>query len=174
MCFFFLKNNLHFFVAKTIYVLFLSQTRFTRFVVAKKIYVFFCSENNLCIFLSQKRCARFFVAKTIYALRPESVCALKVAIRKVQTFWASAASIRDILKKKFYIMPYLFNFHVHSGNFIINGLLSGQALKTVFVFRAFFSPPYCSSPTFAFEFAPECGPSMSSVQEPLHILEAAS
>ena len=71
-------------------------------------------------------------------------------------------------------MPYLFNFHVHSGNLIINGLLSGQALKTVFVFRAFFSPPYCSSPTFAFEFAPECGPSMSWVQEPLHILEAAS
>ena len=32
----------------------------------------------------------FFVAKTIYALRPESFCALKVAIRKVQTFWASA------------------------------------------------------------------------------------
>ena len=34
--------------------------------------------------------AHFFVAKTIYALRPESFCALKVAIRKVQTFWASA------------------------------------------------------------------------------------
>ena len=27
--------------------------------------------------------------KTIYALCPESFCALKVAIRKIQTFWAS-------------------------------------------------------------------------------------
>ena len=42
------------------------------------------------IFLSQKEFTHtFFVAKTIYALRPESFCALKVAIWKVQTFWAS-------------------------------------------------------------------------------------
>ena len=73
-------------------------------------------------------------------------------------------------------MPHLFYFHFHSGPcyFIINGLLSGQALKTIFVFLVLFSPPHCLSTTFAFEFAPECGPSMSWVQEPLHILAAAS
>ena len=32
---------------------------------------------------------RFFCRKTLYALRPESFSGLKVAIRKVQTFWAS-------------------------------------------------------------------------------------
>ena len=32
---------------------------------------------------------RFFCRKTMYALRPESFSGLKVAIRKVQTFWAS-------------------------------------------------------------------------------------
>ena len=52
-----------------------------RFFVTKRIYApFFCRENDLRV---------FFVAKTIYALHPESFCALKVAIRKVQTFWAS-------------------------------------------------------------------------------------
>ena len=69
------KDDLHtlFFVAKTINAPFLSQKEFTHvFFVAKTIYAF------------------FFVAKTIYALCPESFCALKVAIRKVQTFCASA------------------------------------------------------------------------------------
>ena len=68
------KNDLH--------TLFLSQKLFMHFFVTKRIYAYFlCRENNL---------HAFFVAKTIYALRPESFCALKVAIRKVQTFWASA------------------------------------------------------------------------------------
>ena len=58
-----------FFVAKMIYG-FLLQKQCTFFLVAKTIYA-------------------FFVAKTIFALRPESFCALKVAIRKDQTFWAS-------------------------------------------------------------------------------------
>ena len=67
----------------------------------------FCCKNDLStLFLSQKLfmhffcrkkiCAYFFVAKTICAFfllqerfRPESFCALKVAIRKDQTFWAS-------------------------------------------------------------------------------------
>ena len=69
--------------------------------VAKMIYThFLCYKNYLCtffvtkricahFFLLQKRFRCFFVAKTIYAHRPESFCALKVAIRKVQTFWAS-------------------------------------------------------------------------------------
>ena len=70
---------------------FLSQKLFTHFFLSqKRIYApFFCRENDLRAFLSRKRFTRFFVAKTIYALRPESFCALKVAIRKVQTFWAS-------------------------------------------------------------------------------------
>ena len=53
------------------------------FFVTKRIYAyFFYRENDLCV---------FFVAKTIYAIRPESFCAL-VAIRKLQTFWASGLS----------------------------------------------------------------------------------
>ena len=45
----------------------------------------------------------FFVAKTINALRPESFCVLKVAIRKVQTFGTSALYIlkeMKIMKKR--------------------------------------------------------------------------
>ena len=42
----------------------------------------------------EKRFMHFFVGKTIYALCLESFCALKVAIRKVQTFWASALNIQ--------------------------------------------------------------------------------
>ena len=49
---------------------------------------FFCGKNDL---------RAFFVAKTIYALRPESFCALKVAIWKVQTFWASGWGTSQIL-----------------------------------------------------------------------------
>ena len=48
---------------------------YATFYVAKMIYAFFLSQ------------------KTIYALRPESFCALKVAILKVQTFWASGSLI---------------------------------------------------------------------------------
>ena len=57
--------------------LFLSQKEFT--------HVFY-RENDLRV---------FFVAKMIYALRPESYCALEVAIRKVQTFWASVFHVSD-------------------------------------------------------------------------------
>ena len=68
------KDDLHtlFFVAKTINApFFVTKRIYARFFIAKTIYAF------------------FFVAKMIYALRPESFCALEVAIRKVQTFWAS-------------------------------------------------------------------------------------
>ena len=58
------------------------------FFVTKRIYAyFFCRENNLRV---------FFVAKTIYILHLESFCALKVAIRKVQTFWASASLVLSV------------------------------------------------------------------------------
>ena len=57
----------------------------------QSIHTFFVTKTIYTPFLSQKEFTHtFFVAKTIYALRPESFCALKVAIRKVQTFWASA------------------------------------------------------------------------------------
>ena len=56
----------------------------------QSIHTFFVTKTIYTPFLSQKEFTHtFFVAKTIYALRPESFCALKVAIRKVQTFWAS-------------------------------------------------------------------------------------
>ena len=60
------------------------------FFVTKRIYAyFFCRKIYL---------HAFFVAKMIYALRPESFCALKVAIRKVQTFWASVKYWRLVVE----------------------------------------------------------------------------
>ena len=60
----------------------------------QSIHTFFVTKTIYTPFLSQKEFTHtFFVAKTIYALRPESFCALKVAIRKVHTFWASGASL---------------------------------------------------------------------------------
>ena len=56
-------------------------------------YVLFCRDVIYTLYLSQKRFTHFFVAKTIYTLRPESFCALNFAIRKVQTFWASALDL---------------------------------------------------------------------------------
>ena len=56
-----------------------------------QFYVLFCRENDiLTLFVAKNDLHTFFVAKTIYALLPESFCALNFAIRKVQTFWASA------------------------------------------------------------------------------------
>ena len=72
-------------VAKNaIYTAFICNFRFRfthTFLSQKEFTHTFCHENDL---------RAFFVAETIDALRPESFCALKVAIRKVQTFWASA------------------------------------------------------------------------------------
>ena len=60
---------------------------------------FFVTKTTMQFFATKKICSHFFVAnmgyafffaKTIYVLHPESFCALKVAIRKVQTFRASA------------------------------------------------------------------------------------
>ena len=76
-----IKLQFYFFVATMIYAHFFVQIQLTHtfwlqnwFFVVKSIYAF------------------FFVAKTICALRPESFCVLKIAIRKVQTFWASGAA----------------------------------------------------------------------------------
>ena len=75
--------------------------RFTHTFLSQKIFMHFLVTKRFCahFFLSPTRFTVFF-AKTIYALRPESFCALKVAIRKVQTFWASAAKDPSILKHK--------------------------------------------------------------------------
>ena len=75
----------HLFVTKTIYALFCHKKNWHTLFLARKQFT--------RLFLSRKRFTHFFVVKTIYALRPESVCALKVAIRKVQTFWASGHSL---------------------------------------------------------------------------------
>ena len=105
VCTFFVAKMIyaHFFFANTISAGFLLQKLFEQTCfVAKTFYTLFLSQKDLCIFLSQKEFMHpffvaktiyllFFVAKTIYALCPESFCALKVAIRKVQTFWASVS-----------------------------------------------------------------------------------
>ena len=86
------KDDLHtlFFVAKTINApFFVTKRIYARFFIAKTIYAF------------------FFVAKMIYALRPESFCALEVAIRKVQTFWASAPNM--VLKIQLVYLANLLN-----------------------------------------------------------------
>ena len=59
------------------------------FVQVQLTHTFLLQKQFTHTLLSQKRFTRFFGANTIYALRPESFCALKVAILKVQTFWAS-------------------------------------------------------------------------------------
>ena len=65
------------------------QKQFTHtFFVAKTIYALFLSQNKFAhLFLSRKQFTRFFVAKTIYALCPESFSALKIAIRKPPTLF---------------------------------------------------------------------------------------
>ena len=54
------------------------------FFVAKTIYE---------LYLLQKTFYAFFVVQAIHVFRPESFRALNFAIRKVRTFWASAAFI---------------------------------------------------------------------------------
>ena len=84
------------------YVLFLSRKLLTHtFLLQIQSTHTFCCKNDLStlvllqkqfthtFFVAKTIYAFFFVAKMIYALRPESFCALEVAIRKVQTFWAS-------------------------------------------------------------------------------------
>ena len=75
------------------------------FVVARGLY-FARHLFTFCMYLSfthficrQKPSMHFFVAKTIYALRAESFCALNLAIRKVQTFWASANDPINMIQK---------------------------------------------------------------------------
>ena len=65
--------------------------RFTHTFLSQKIFMHFLVTKRICAhFFFREHGLRFF-AKTINALRPESFCALKVPIRKVQTFWASGA-----------------------------------------------------------------------------------
>ena len=107
-----------FFVAKTIYTLYLSREMvYAHFFVAKTIYALFCHKKNLCtLFLSRTRFTRFF-AKTIYASRPESFCALKVAIRIVQTFWVSDSAPDKVLL-------------IHSSSFYSEGTLVGAKIQS--------------------------------------------
>ena len=77
------------------------------FVVTKRICAHF--------FVAKTIYAFFLVAKTLYALCPESFCALKVAIRKVQTFWASGSHIYtweawELLTWLFDSLPFCFLF----------------------------------------------------------------
>ena len=79
-------NFMYFFSGKWFMHTFLSQIQLMHtFFVTKMIWAHF--------FVTKKFVHTFFFAKTIYALRPESFCAFKVAIRKVQTFWASVGEI---------------------------------------------------------------------------------
>ena len=85
------------------------------------MHTFLSQKLFMYLFVTKEFAHTFFVAKTIYAPCPESFCALKVAIRKVQTFWASDADIEDFvpilcrfLHKKvvnnssdFFCVPYL-------------------------------------------------------------------
>ena len=93
--YFFCRENdyAHFFWRNTISACFLVAKMIWAhlFCCKNDLHILFCRKNYLCTFFVTKRIYAhfFFVAKTIYALSPESFCALKVAIRKVQTFWAS-------------------------------------------------------------------------------------
>ena len=61
----------------------------------------FLSQNDLrTLFVAKNHLRTFFVAKTIYTLRLESFCALNFAIRKVQTFWASARTSQILFNEE--------------------------------------------------------------------------
>ena len=65
--------------------------RFTHTFLSQKLFMHFFVTKRICAhFFFREHGLHIFFAKTIDALRPESFCALKVAIWKVQTFWASA------------------------------------------------------------------------------------
>ena len=70
----------------------------TLFCRKKYLYTFFLAKRICAHFFCRKNDIRaFFVAKTIYSLCPESFCALEVAIRKFQTFWASGPGLHPHL-----------------------------------------------------------------------------
>ena len=92
--------NAHFFVTKMIWA---------HFLFAKMIWAyFFVAKIYLCPFLSQKEIAHTFCREN--ALHPESFCALKVAIRKVQTFCASVAHDAIFLKN---VIAYTSDRQIH-------------------------------------------------------------
>ena len=63
-----------------------------------QFYVLVCRKNDLLtLFVAKNGLRTFFVVKAINVLRLESFCALNFAIRKVQTFWASAVRQENIL-----------------------------------------------------------------------------
>ena len=78
-----------------IYAHFFVQIQLTHTFLLQKLFehIFLLQKQFTHTLWLRKRFTRFFVAKTIYALRLESFCVLKVAIRKVQTFWASDDNI---------------------------------------------------------------------------------
>ena len=76
---------------------------------------FFVTKTTMQFFATKKICSHFFVAntgyafffaKTIYVLHPESFCALKVAIRKVRTFWASGFENWALVIKQFFFSEF--------------------------------------------------------------------
>ena len=77
-----------------IYAHFFVQIQLTHTFLLQKWFehTFLLQKQFTHVFLSWKRLTRFFVAKWL-THRPEFFCALKVTIRKVQTFWASAGQL---------------------------------------------------------------------------------
>ena len=83
-----------------IYAHFFVQIQLTHTFLLQKWFehIFLLQKQFTHTLWLRKRFTRFFVAKTIYALRLESFCVLKVAIRKVQTFWASEGLVGILFK----------------------------------------------------------------------------
>ena len=96
-----LFDNPEFFYHSMIWAhLFCCKNDLHTFLLQKLFMHLFCHKKNLraLFFVAKTIYSLFFVAKTIYALSPESFCALKVAIRKVQTFWASEGLVGILFK----------------------------------------------------------------------------
>ena len=70
--------------------------RFTHTFLSQKIFMHFLVTKRVCAHFFFANTVYVFFAKTINALHPESFCALKVAIWKVQTFWASGVMFRSL------------------------------------------------------------------------------
>ena len=100
------KNSTYYFdldIKLQFYVLFLSRKLLTHtFLLQIQSTHTFCCKNDLStlVLLQKQFTHTFFVAKTIYLLRLESFWALKVAIRKVQIFWASGQNKYAGAKRK--------------------------------------------------------------------------
>ena len=99
------------------------------FLSWKQFNALFCHEIYLRV---------FFGAKKVFVLRLESFCALKFAIRKVQTFWASGFGFVNFLDIVFPDHPHPHaHAHAHAPSLTASSLALAAALLSALFSAAF-------------------------------------